>query len=55
MPVYDYHCASCGHDFALTQSVGDHERATRVTCPKCKSAKVERVFSTFFAKTTRKS
>lgn len=55
MPSYDYHCASCGEDFARRESVAEHERATRVTCPKCRSVRVERVFAPFFAKTTRKS
>jgi putative FmdB family regulatory protein len=54
MPVYDYHCESCSHDFAVTESIARHGRA-KVTCPKCKSPKVERVFTPFYAKTVRKS
>lgn len=54
MPIYEYLCADCGHEFSRSESVSQHGRG-RVTCPKCKSAKVEQVFSAFFAKTTRKS
>jgi putative FmdB family regulatory protein len=54
MPIYEYHCAACGNDFSRNESVAAHERA-KVACPKCKSAKVERTFSAFYAKTGRKS
>lgn len=54
MPTYDYHCAACNHAFSRTESVAAHERA-KVTCPKCKSTKVERTLSPFYAKTGRKS
>ncbi len=54
MPMYDYHCAACGHDFTRTESLTAHERA-KVTCPECRSAKVERTFTPFYAKTGRKS
>jgi putative FmdB family regulatory protein len=54
MPTYEYHCAACGHDFARTESVVANQRA-KVACPKCESAKVDRTFSPFYAKTGRKS
>lgn len=54
MPTYEYHCAACGHDFTRTESVVANQRA-KVACPKCKSAKVDRTFSPFYAKTGRKS
>ena len=54
MPTYEYQCNACGHPFTRTESVAQHER-TRAACPQCQSTNVERVFTAFFAKTTRKS
>jgi hypothetical protein len=38
----------------MVHSISQHGRK-RPACPKCKSAKVEQVFSAFFAKTAKKS
>jgi putative FmdB family regulatory protein len=54
MPTYEYHCSACGHDFSRTESVAAHEKA-KVACPNCRSSKVERTFTPFYAKTGRKS
>jgi len=54
MALYEYHCTACDHIFSVFHPVEEHGK-TRVTCPKCKSAKVEQVFSPFYAKTVRKS
>lgn len=54
MPTYEYHCTACQHDFSRTESVADHERS-KVTCPQCRSSKVERTITSFYAKTGRKS
>lgn len=54
MPIYEYHCQACGLDFSRTESVSAHERA-KVACPKCKSTRVQRTLSPFYAKTGRKS
>ncbi len=54
MPTYDYQCESCGKEFSRTETMAKRT-ATPVTCPKCNSDNVERVFSEFFAKTIRKS
>ena len=40
MPIYDYHCPSCGTDFELLVRNG-----TKVACPKCADRKVERMMS----------
>lgn len=53
MPVYQYHCQSCGHDFERTERLSQHGRKSP-PCPKCKSTKVEQVLTSFFAKTSRK-
>ncbi|RPI08217.1 MAG: zinc ribbon domain-containing protein [Zetaproteobacteria bacterium] len=54
MPTYDFRCAGCRKKFALTMSIGERNRK-RIKCPKCGSQRVETVFSSFFAKTSRKS
>ena len=57
MPVYDYHCKSCGHDFILIESLGEHEEheGTLPKCPECKSQKVERVITGVHIQTGKKS
>jgi putative FmdB family regulatory protein len=54
MPMYEYRCSACQHEFSRIESVADHEHS-RVVCPECRSSKVERVFTAFYAKTVRKS
>jgi len=53
MPIYEYRCTKCRKRFSVEQSISEHKR--RPACPKCKSRAVEPMFSTFFAKTGRKS
>ncbi|MGH7703888.1 MAG: FmdB family zinc ribbon protein [Gemmatimonadales bacterium] len=40
MPIYEYRCTGCGADFELLVRSG-----TRVTCPTCRTSKVERLLS----------
>ncbi len=54
MPTYDYQFEICGKEFYCTETMVEHT-AKPVSCPKCDSDKVQRVFSEFFAKTIRKS
>ena len=42
MPVYEYRCNACGHEFEETQKMADEPIRT---CPKCKKKKVERLIS----------
>lgn len=42
MPIYEYACAACGHEFEEWQKMSDPP--VRV-CPKCKKKKVERLIS----------
>ena len=46
MPVYQYHCRSCGHDFQHTEPLREHGH-TRTACPKCKSTQVGQVLTPF--------
>ncbi|KIX11424.1 FmdB family zinc ribbon protein [Dethiosulfatarculus sandiegensis] len=43
MPIYEYHCSDCGKDFEILVFKSDE----KVTCPECKSEKVERLLSGF--------
>lgn len=54
MPTYEYRCEKCGKEFSRIESIVAHGRK-RPACPKCKSAKVTQIFSTFYAKTVKKS
>ena len=42
MPVYEYQCKNCSHEFELRQSFNDIDSA--VTCPQCNAA-ARRIFS----------
>ena len=54
MPVYDYECRKCGHEFQVVERMSKHEKA-RHACPKCKSKAVTRVLTGTFVKTQKKS
>jgi putative FmdB family regulatory protein len=54
MPSYEYHCRKCGQHFTTREKISEHD-AGRAVCPQCKSSDVERVMSSFYAKTPRKS
>jgi putative FmdB family regulatory protein len=42
MPIYEYACGACGHQFEEWQKMSD--KPIRV-CPKCKAKKVEKMIS----------
>lgn len=54
MPTYDYACEKCGHGFQRVETITEHG-SKKVKCPECKSTRVERVFSSVFVKTRKKS
>jgi putative FmdB family regulatory protein len=42
MPIYEYACSACGHQFEEWQKITDKPIRT---CPKCKAKKVEKLIS----------
>jgi len=54
MPMYDYNCQDCGKESLVVLTLKQHETNT-VTCPKCGSAKMQQLYSSFVAHTTKKS
>jgi putative FmdB family regulatory protein len=54
MPVYEYHCASCGETFTRREHIAEHPEQ-HPACPKCGSHKVDQHYASVFVKTSRKS
>jgi putative FmdB family regulatory protein len=54
MPHYEYVCKECKKNFSVILSLAEYEKG-HVTCPKCKSKKVEQKAAAFFAVTSKKS
>ncbi len=45
MPIYEYHCKSCGQDFELMRRLGQMDAATK--CVHCASKETKRKLSVF--------
>jgi len=43
MPLYDFHCRACGHEFEALVRAGADDAA----CPSCKGHDLERLVSSF--------
>ena len=54
MATYTYFCKKCKKEFEVVRSMSEHVRKTPA-CPKCKSRSVDRVYTSFVAKTSKKS
>ena len=54
MAEYEYRCLKCKKPFTISESMGEHGARTH-RCPACRSTRVERILSPFFAKTSKKS
>ncbi len=54
MPMYDYKCLDCGKESLVVLTLKEHE-STNVKCPKCSSTKMQQLYSSFVAHTTKKS
>ncbi len=55
MPSYDYVCSVCKKEFTVYLTLKEMEANPSVVCPDCRSDKVDKKFTVFFAKTDRKS
>lgn len=56
MPTYEYRCDKCRKTFAVVRAMSARPGGSRTpACPKCRSKSTTQVFSTFFAKTVKKS
>jgi len=54
MPVYEFKCQKCDHDFSIVITLSEYEKK-KFTCPKCKSDKAKRLLSSFQTITSKKS
>uniref|UniRef100_A0A831UH75 Zinc ribbon domain-containing protein n=1 Tax=Geobacter metallireducens TaxID=28232 RepID=A0A831UH75_GEOME len=54
MPTYEYRCEKCEKGFSVTMSMAEHDKGG-ITCPDCKGSSVVQQYSTFYAKTSKKS
>jgi putative FmdB family regulatory protein len=54
MPTYEYKCLDCGKESELYLSITEHDGG-KITCPECKSTRMEQLMSAISAKTSRKS
>ena len=43
MPIYDYLCGACEHEFTFTKIKSDEKLPTN--CPKCESDKIQKQIS----------
>ena len=50
MPLYDFHCRTCGHDFEALVRAPDSPR-----CPSCHGQDLERLISTFAVSSEERS
>ena len=53
MPVYEFVCRDCQKAFEIVRPMS--ESSSKVTCTHCGSTKVERIWSTVHAVTSKKS
>jgi len=51
MPIYDFHCRACGHEFEGLSRAQDPP----VTCPSCKGQDLERLPSGFAVSSAEKT
>ena len=54
MPVYEYVCLNCTRRFSERKPISEHD-PKKVKCPKCKSKRVDRRWTTLQVTTSKKS
>ncbi|HBH61880.1 MAG TPA: FmdB family transcriptional regulator [Nitrospiraceae bacterium] len=55
MPAYEYVCNDCQKDFMIFLSLKEYDEKSKIKCAHCGSNNVQRKFTGFFAKTSKKS
>ena len=45
MPIYEYSCADCGHEFTEVLTVSNRDKPLSEPCPKCGANEVEKLVS----------
>jgi putative FmdB family regulatory protein len=51
MPIYDFHCRTCGHEFEALVRAQDPP----ATCPSCGGADIDKLLSGFAVSTAEKT
>ena len=46
MPVYEYKCEECGHEFERTMRLAEYRKREPQSCDQCHSEKTFRIFTT---------
>ena len=54
VPMYDYKCLDCGKESLIILTLKEHESGP-VVCPSCGSKKLQQLYTSFIAHTTKKS
>jgi putative FmdB family regulatory protein len=54
MSVYEFVCRDCDKTFRVTQPISQYD-PKKVHCPKCNGKHIERVWSSVFVETSKKS
>ena len=54
MPTYEYQCQACQKEFTIVQSMAEHDQKQN-RCPGCESDQITQRFSSFYARTSKKS
>ena len=44
MPTYTYRCSECSKDFTAMKTIADRDAVVDMSCPKCKSNLIKRVW-----------
>lgn len=54
MPMYDYKCLDCGKESLVVLTLKEHETGN-VVCLSCKGTRMQQLYTSFIAHTTKKS
>ena len=54
MPIYEYRCEACGHEFQVVSTIAEHRRGG-TGCPRCKNTLIALNHPAFHACEGRKA